>query len=222
VIELPHEKLATTPGRVFNSGLGYAQKSGFTSFSKFGIARARIFSGSPLPVELSYFNVSKEDRVSVLNWITERELNNNYFSIERSIDAYNFKSIGVVNGQGTTQNQNLYTFTDLAPSKGINYYRLKQIDYDGQYEFSKTLSLNFDEQTKKTNIKLYNQNLLLKSTSDNINYVLTVIDVCGKTVANFLVQSSEFEADLSKLSKGIYFAKYYDEHIQKTFRFRID
>jgi hypothetical protein len=222
LILLPNYNLGTTPGRVFNSGLGYAQKSGFTSFSKFGIARARIFSGSPLPVELSYFNVSKEDRVSVLNWITERELNNNYFSIERSIDAYNFKSIGVVNGQGTTQNQNLYTFTDLAPSKGINYYRLKQIDYDGQYEFSKTLSLNFDEQTKKTNIKLYNQNLLLKSTSDNINYVLTVIDVCGKTVANFLVQSSEFEADLSKLSKGIYFAKYYDEHIQKTFRFRID
>jgi hypothetical protein len=219
LINLPNAGL---PGRITSSGNGYAQKSGFTSFSKFGIARARVFSGSPLPVNLSYFKAIKINNQSLLNWLTESELNNDHFNIERSTDGEYFETIGKVIGNGTSNKKQEYFFTDYSPTNGINYYRLKQQDYDGKYEYSEIRKVNHEYIRIHTKINFFNNRLYLHHIEDKINNTIIILDISGRITAQFLAETAEFEADLSKLSKGIYFAKYYDEHIQKTFRFSIE
>lgn len=94
------------------------------------------YSFSALPVELvtysGYYDDSKDH--SVLNWETATELNNDYFSIYRSNNGNQFDLIGTVNGQGTTNQTTEYQFIDSLPRYGINYYMLKQHDFDGQVE----------------------------------------------------------------------------------------
>ncbi|MCP2043828.1 T9SS type A sorting domain-containing protein [Pontibacter sp. HSC-36F09] len=100
------------------------------------LATSRII---PLPVELTSFTARLAADDAVLEWKTASEQDNDYFSVESSIDGRTFTPIGRVNGNGTTQLQRSYSFTDKNISRyraaGI-YYRLRQVDYNGEFEFS--------------------------------------------------------------------------------------
>lgn len=101
--------------------------------------------GGTFPVEFSDFEVSLDlDNGAVdLDWATASELNNDYFTIERSVDARIFEPLGNVNGNGTSTELHTYEFKDVAPFIGENYYRLKQVDIDGQFSYSPTRSVLF-------------------------------------------------------------------------------
>jgi hypothetical protein len=71
-----------------------------------------------------------------LEWETSSEINNDYFEIQRSANGIDFNAIGEVDGSGTTHEHHDYSFLDTKPYRGINYYRLKQVDYDGQFSYS--------------------------------------------------------------------------------------
>ncbi|MBI1225637.1 MAG: T9SS type A sorting domain-containing protein [Bacteroidetes bacterium] len=90
---------------------------------------------TPLPVELTRFTATKKGTGIELKWVTASEFNNNKFIIERSADALAFKAIGEVNGNGTTQLEHEYRFMDNNPVLGLNYYRLQQLDYNGNFEY---------------------------------------------------------------------------------------
>jgi hypothetical protein len=92
----------------------------------------------PLPVELSVFEAKKSGTATVLNWETASEINNDRFIVERSQDGRSFEPIGEVYGHGTTQEVKRYEFLDANPLPGNNYYRLKQLDFDGFYEYTMT------------------------------------------------------------------------------------
>lgn len=105
-----------------------------------------IETSTPLPVRLVGFEVEKEGNTAKLTWFTTEEQNNRGFSIERSHDAMRWEKIGYVetvadNGHSTTVHR--YSFTDEAPAKGNNYYRLKQEDTDGHFEYSHIRSVHF-------------------------------------------------------------------------------
>ncbi len=109
-------------------------------------------NGSPLPVELSSFSaVILENRIELM-WRTETEINNYGFEIDRAVsDSPNliWKKIGFVEGHGNSNSPKEYNFLDSeVNSAGIYSYRLKQIDNDGSYEFSKTLEINFGSPIK--------------------------------------------------------------------------
>lgn len=96
-----------------------------------------IVVAAVLPVELVYFRANKTDGQRVhLNWQTDSELNNDHFVIERSPDGLAFQPIGQVAGAGTTHSTQHYVFVDEAPLSGDNYYRLRQVDFDGTDAFS--------------------------------------------------------------------------------------
>ncbi len=97
-----------------------------------------------LPVELLSFNAEKRGRTARLEWRTATEKDNDYFEIERSADGTAFASVGRVKGAGTTQIPQAYAFDDLDPRPGVNYYRLRQTDYDGASEYSPVVSLRMD------------------------------------------------------------------------------
>lgn len=100
-----------------------------------------------LPIELVHFSVKKSNKSSELLWETSTEINNEGFDVERSNDGLNWSKIGYVAGNGNSYRSIEYTYSDKSPKKGNNYYRLKQLDYDGNFDYSHVVSLNFNEIT---------------------------------------------------------------------------
>ena len=101
------------------------------------------FNAAPtLPVELASFEgVVNTESVS-LNWQTSTELNNAKFIIETSTEGEVFNRIGEIAGAGTTTEAHTYQFSHQTPSAGANYYRLKQVDFDGTFAYSKVIAIN--------------------------------------------------------------------------------
>jgi hypothetical protein len=103
-----------------------------------------------LPVELEEFTATAEGRSAVLHWTTASETDNDHFDIERSPDAISWTKIGSKKGAGTTNSKTEYNLIDAAPLEDDNYYRLKQVDVDGQFVYTDIRGLTFDspEQNK--------------------------------------------------------------------------
>lgn len=100
-------------------------------------------SQTPLPITLVSFEAKLMQNIVQLSWATVSEINNDYFSIERSKDGKNWIEIGTKKGAGTTSKRMTYQFVDDNPIEGNSYYRLKQTDYDGKYTYSDLESIYF-------------------------------------------------------------------------------
>lgn len=96
-----------------------------------------------IPVELTSFNIIAKDNSVRLSWETETEINNYGFEIERKIAGSDFITIGFVSGNGTTTEPKIYIFTDTDLSNGKYVYRLKQVDFNGMYEYSNEVEIDF-------------------------------------------------------------------------------
>jgi hypothetical protein len=130
-------------GTTGSATLGTIVSSGaVTSFSPFTLASATL--ANPLPVELTSFTASlTKSGTGLLEWRTESELNNDRFEIERSENGIDFTSLGSVDGAGTSNQVHDYQFEDKEPIFTLVYYRLKQIDFDGDSEYSSLVSLDY-------------------------------------------------------------------------------
>jgi hypothetical protein len=106
----------------------------------------------PLPVSWLYFNANYSEHNVLLSWATASELNNNKFEIERSTGTGPFNPIGSVKTAsegGIAKQETKYTFTDSKPNPGINYYRIKQVDIDSKYQYSRIRSVKTEEGDRK-------------------------------------------------------------------------
>ena len=101
----------------------------------FDLSNANFTIEETVPVELVSFIAEKSNDGVILKWVTATETNNSGFSIERSRDEDNFAEIGFINGKGTTTEPTNYSFIDKNIESGKYYYRLKQVDYDGSFEY---------------------------------------------------------------------------------------
>ncbi|MEM1319412.1 MAG: T9SS type A sorting domain-containing protein [Bacteroidota bacterium] len=101
-----------------------------------GFNELTLTANAPLPVELVYFQATAVDDQSLLTWQTATELDNAGFDIQHSLNGRDWNTLDFVEGQGTTDLFNDYRYFHQEPKSGSNYYRLKQIDYDGEYEYS--------------------------------------------------------------------------------------
>lgn len=101
---------------------------------------------SNLPIELIEFNALKTDRTVQLNWSTNSEKDNDYFTLEKSVNGIDFEVVGYMNGMGTVSNEHHYTLVDANPFNGISYYRLKQTDFNGIFTYSNIVPINFKEE----------------------------------------------------------------------------
>lgn len=164
-----------------------------------------------LPVDLTKFEVRKQPRTILLEWQTATESNSKDFIIEHSVDGSNFSKIGEQAAAGWSDDTRNYRFIHKTPANGNNYYRLKQIDLDGSYEYSDlraVLYYNFDK-----DISVYPNptqgRIFVKNQSEKI-FILKVIDANGKTV---LVKNDlspgAIALDLSHLPKAMYTLKIY-------------
>lgn len=97
-----------------------------------------------LPIELKSFSGKVNDGTIQLNWVTSAEINNEYFTLERSIDGMNYTTLGNVQGAGNSTQDKNYSYSDDGPTEGDNYYRLSQTDYDGKSETFPPIHLKFE------------------------------------------------------------------------------
>lgn len=122
-------------------GVATAMRSSLTSFSssQFGIG----MGGGPLPVTLAGFAAKKSDdeKTVLIDWITISEVNNDYFTIQRSNDGKHFSELTRVDGSGNTTIMHRYSLVDENPLDGTSYYRLKQTDFNGRTEIFKTVAV---------------------------------------------------------------------------------
>ena len=103
-----------------------------------------VFAGTTVPVELVNFNAYVSGNMASLNWETVSESNNSGFSVERSSGSQAWQQIGFIPGNGTCSVVHRYNYTDKNLQPGKHDYRLKQIDFDGQFEYSKSIQVNID------------------------------------------------------------------------------
>jgi hypothetical protein len=108
-----------------------------TAFSPWALTNIN----NPLPIELLYFRAAVKEQAVELSWATAQEVNNDYFSIERSADGQTFSELLQVKGAGNSQTMQQYRATDASPLGGTGYYRLKQTDKDGKFSYSKVAAI---------------------------------------------------------------------------------
>lgn len=166
---------------------------------------------SVLPVHfLEFYPIVKEKGIE-LNWKTTQEINNNYFELFRSKDGVQFESIAKVPGNGNSSLESAYKFLDVAPAVGLNYYRLTQVDIDGNSKAYKTITARFGSKAESMRLISSNtQNLMIgiNSTEAKAGYIyLTGTD--GKILFqnNVMLRSGENQISIpvSTLSRGLGF-----------------
>jgi Tyrosine-protein kinase ephrin type A/B receptor-like/Secretion system C-terminal sorting domain len=89
-----------------------------------------------LPITLEFFEVKLNQRIVELHWATQTEQNNSFFTVQKSTNGHDFITIAKILGHGTTTQRHQYTANDPFPTKGVNYYRLRQVDFDGTVHYS--------------------------------------------------------------------------------------
>ncbi len=170
-------------------------------------ATGSVTVGSTLPVTLTYFTAEESSGSVILKWATAQEINNAYFDVERSVDGTAFTKIATIQGAGNS-NENLdYQFTDFnIPSSGKIQYRLKQVDIDGKFEYSKIVTVR--SSAANQSISIYPNpardqlNILLKAEMNQSR--LNVFNAAGVNMYTLQV-NRQAQIDVSHWPNGVYF-----------------
>ncbi len=173
----------------------------------------RVTVTSILPVELVKFEAVNKHEDVLLLWQTATETNNQGFEIQRSTDGSTWSNIAYVNGHGTTLEAQSYTFTDERPMTGMNYYRLKQVDFDGGFDYSHVVSVDLRSLQDLGSLGLYPNpakgSVTLSVRSDFVGDAsLVIFDLLGNQVGNQILSleggafNTNFE--ISDLPAGVY------------------
>lgn len=182
----------------------------------------------PLPIELVAFEGSVVNGIVHLNWTTASELNNDYFTVERSQDGEKFETIEVIPGAGTSTVASKYSAEDRSPFIGKSYYRLRQTDYDGRTSISKIILVEVLK--RNTGVVALYPNPINNTNTLTVVYVgneleeivINVTDVSGKILhrkhinvkggENFIPLLTEFQ------SSGVYLIEVMSKSGRQVFR----
>ncbi|MBD0401876.1 T9SS type A sorting domain-containing protein [Flammeovirga sp. EKP202] len=175
------------------------------------------FTEQDLPVELIYFDAEIKEGEVELSWATATEVNNEGFIIEKSRDNRNWESIDFVEGEGTSNVTINYTYSDTDLYSGRAYYRLRQIDFDGKYEYFGPVTVLIDSDNSSRDI------LLSPNPSSGQNTTLSLIDIDTKSIGVFIYDNNgrtvnqfkyetvsnydAIELQTNELGTGIYLVK---------------
>jgi len=169
---------------------------------------------APLPVELVNFTGENTTRGSQLNWVTASELNNAHFEVEHSTDGREFTMLDKVAGNGTTQNAQSYDFLHKTPAVGENYYRLKQVDFDGAFEYSNIVYV--ENKNNSEPVIIYPNPAHDFVTYEGGAATLTFFDAYGRKVMEQTTQDQSTTVDVTNLEVGIYMLEITNSSNEKT------
>jgi hypothetical protein len=173
-----------------------------------------------LAVKLNSFNVQKIDKVAKITWTTEQETNSSHFVIERSVDGRTWNAIASVAAAGNSGQRINYSIFDNAPIRGINYYRLKEVDKDNKYEYSdiKKALFNTDYTVQVVPNPATDFINLYRAKTGNQPATIHVLNADGKIVYKASTTQSQLQISIAGMSKGLYFVKVIDATTVSTIR----
>ena len=165
----------------------------------------------PLPVTLIRFTAKKQDNGVKLDWQTSEESNNQGFDIERKHDGENWENVGYVDGHGSTKENSTYSFLDVSALSGMNYYRLRQIDFDGRTEYFRIVGVKIDSEKV---VKIYPNPttgiIHIEGAQSNVK----IMDILGRPVMNGTIINQKI--DVSHLPGGFYMLSVFSENKEKS------
>jgi hypothetical protein len=185
--------------------------------SDYAFAWTAVDNSSPLPIELLSFTAQPFDKEMVLaKWTTATEINNDFFTLQRSVNGFEFNDIGIVKGAGNSNLILNYKFYDLDPLQGISYYKLRQTDFDGTYTYSEIVAVSFEP--KLTGYFRIFPNptqdyIYLSTTKDDVGHV-KIFDVKGRIVKEIFLNGQEGRIDIEDLNAGFYFIELLTEKLK--------
>lgn len=190
----------------------YQNQNNPNSFYSIGAEQAAIIACVILPIELAFFDVQPTiDQKVEINWVTLAEINNDYFTVERSLDGVQFEVLNNIEGAGTSNQTHSYSTKDWSPLSGTSYYRLRQTDYDGVFSYSeiKSIVLVKDEQVKVyPNPIADNAQLAVYSTEDNANCFVNVYaqsqELVVKKQVDLIKGQNTLKLPMANLPAGCY------------------
>lgn len=209
----------TTSGTVSTAGV-------VTNFSPFTFASDDI-DVNPLPITLISFKATANGSTVDLDWQTGSEINNDYFTIERSVDGITFYPILTTDGAGNSNSTLDYHETDVSPISGISYYRLKQTDFNGEFSYSHVEVVELTNGGSGVNIFpnpiAANQGDLTLVFATTGNKEIKIIDQLGKIVlAQISTSDLLTNINVSSLQSGVYFVQINESGHTYTERFIIE
>lgn len=179
-------------------------------------------TAAPLPVELLSFSGKTQGTTNTLAWATASELNNDGFHIERSSANQDWEAIGFVKGEGASSLTNHYTFLDDRPTAGVNYYRLRQVDFDGMDDFSEVIAIE-QAQSDFENLTAYpvptESEVFVDFELNTPGQVqLSLTDLSGRILSldtyKAIPGTNQVKLDLSSFAPGIYFVQLESKNVK--------
>jgi hypothetical protein len=193
----------TSCGFKSNNTLGSSLNSS-SDFSGFATGQLTL-----LPVDLTIFYVLKDGNEVILNWETASEINNSHFEIERSVDTEIWSYVGQVSGAGNSHFLTTYEFKDMNPASGVNYYRLKQVDFDGNVNYSEIREVIFSS-VNNGNLVIYPNpangqlNIVMPEDYDNVRIEIKAMN--GQILKSQVHNNSHtISISLQDLASGMYY-----------------
>jgi len=171
--------------------------------------------GGSLPIILTSFNAIQDGTSVDLSFLVHSQINNDYFTIERSLDCYEWEDVGRIEGCGNCNTPKTYNFEDKQPYVGLSYYRLRQTDYNEITETFAPVSLYFkNKMTIELNIKPnpaidYIELEMDYTTNRDINHSIQIYDMTGHKVYKkyFIGGVDNFKINIQKFPSGTYLLK---------------
>jgi photosystem II stability/assembly factor-like uncharacterized protein len=189
----------------------------FTVFGAFGSGLYKLDSPFYIPVELTGFTAEYSGNNVNLSWTTASETNNRGFEVERKPETGDWAKIAFVNGNGTTSERQSYSYIDVRPGSGTQYYRLKQIDLDGTFKYSSTVEVKgivpVQFELSQNYPNPFNPSTKIKfAVPTEANVHISLYNSVGQKVADivnntYAVGNYEINFNASNLSSGTYFYK---------------
>lgn len=209
---------ATNPSSVVDTGLNTITGLGYNNFSWF--TGSDVFN--PLPVKLVSFNGVARDKNAALNWATSSEINSNLFEIERSLDGRTFEKIGSIRAKGNSNSLVNYSYNDLniLSKNRMVYYRLKMIDRDNSFEYSRIIKITVGDIRNQITVgpNPFNNNIILNNVV--LNSTIEIADISGKIVYK-TISTTDGTIDINlpeTLKTGVYFVKVNDGTDAQVFK----
>ena len=160
-----------------------------------------------LPITGLTLSAEKKNKTSLLKWYTLTESNSNHFEVEKSLNGIGFSSFGTVKAKGNSNSKSDYNFTDAEPATGLNYYRIKEVDNDGKFAYSRIVKLWFDKDAGT--LAIYPNpaanTINIRYASSRENAIINIYDAAGKWVKLYrLPDSNSLSLNISSLASGTY------------------
>jgi hypothetical protein len=206
--------VAGIPGVSNTTTAGNITITGVSTFSLFTFSSA---TGVVVPVKVSSFSARKQQTNVQLNWTTEQEINSQSFTIERSVDGIKWISLASIAAAGNSQVKRNYQAIDYHPAKGINYYRLKEVDMDGRFTVSETRSVYFDNDVQLVlapNPVTNKVTIYIPGNTSSVS--IKIFNTQGQLMKTVFSNEETIPVNITGFARGVYSVKVIGKNMEEV------